>query len=227
VEDDLREAMDPQNELDHLIEQEAATSFDLGNGPLIRGRLIREAEESHALLITMHHIVFDGWSMDVLIRELSALYRAFVSDEGDPLPPLEVQYADYAAWQRKWMDGDALGEQAEYWEKTLAGAPALLELPTDHARPAEQDYAGGVAKFELDEQLTRKLRELSKRHGVTLYMTLLACWGALLARLSGQDDIVIGTVVANRNRKEVEGLIGFFVNTLALRLDLSGSPTVS
>jgi amino acid adenylation domain-containing protein len=226
VEEDLCEAMDPQNELDHLVKQEFFTSFDLKNDPLIRGRLIREGEESHVLLITMHHIVSDGLSMGVLIKELSVLYRAYMRGEEDPLPELKIQYGDYAIWQRKWMEGDALREHTKYWEETLAGAPPLLELPTDYARPAVQDYTGGWVGFDLDEKLTRGLRELSKRHGMTLYMTLLAGWGALLARLSGQDDIVIGTPVANRDRVEIEGLIGFFVNTLALRLDISGSPKV-
>src|SRR5258706_15088578 len=124
------------------------------------------------------------------------------------------------------MEGKRLRGQGDYWGRTLAGAPALLELPTDHARPAEQDYAGGMVKLELEEELTARLRELSKRHGTTLYMTLLAGWAVLLARLSGQEDIVTGTPVANRGREEIEGLIGFFVNTLALRLDVSGSPTV-
>ena len=136
-----------------------------------------------------------------------------------------LQYADYAVWQRKWMEGEILRKQGEYWERTLAGAPALLELPADHPRPAEQEYAGG-GRVALDEDLTRGLKELSKKHGTTLYMTLMAGWGALLARLSGQEDIVIGTPVANRGRMEIEGLIGFFVNTLALRLDVSGSPSV-
>ena len=174
----------------------------------------------------MHHIVSDGWSMDVFIRELSVLYGAFVRGEADPLPELSVQYADYAVWQRQWMEGEMLRKQAEYWERTLAGAPTLLELPTDHARPAEQEYAGGWVGVALRGNLTVGLKELSKQHGTTLYMTLLAGWGALLARLSGQQDVVIGTPVANRGRVEIEGLIGFFVNTLALRLDVSGSPSV-
>jgi amino acid adenylation domain-containing protein len=217
----------PQIELDRLAREEAASEFDLEVGPLIRGRLIRLAEEEHALLITMHHIVSDGWSMGVFIRELSALYGAYVRGEQDPLPELEVQYADYAVWQRQWMEGEVLRKQAEYWERTLAGAPTLLELPTDHPRPVEQEYAGGWVRIVLGEDLTRRLKELSRRHGATLYMTLLAGWGALLARLSGQEDLVTGTAVANRGRTEIEGLIGLFVNTLALRLDISGSPSVA
>jgi len=193
---------------------------------LIRGRLLRVAEAEHVLLVTMHHIVSDGWSMEVLIRELSALYEAFARGAGDPLPPLPVQYVDYAACQRSWLEGGTGEQQARYWKEALAGAPVLLELPTDHARPAQQDYAGATAGVRLDAELTRRLKELSRRHGVTLYMTLLAGWAAVLSRLSGQQDVVIGSPTANRGRSELEGLIGFFVNTLAMRIDLSGSPSV-
>src|SRR5215204_25466 len=226
LEHDLIGVTEAQTELDRLVREEAAAEFDLEAGPLIRGRLIRLGEEEHALLITMHHIVSDGWSMGVFIRELSELYGANVRGEADPLPELEVQYADYAVWQRQRMEGEMLRQQAEYWERTLGGAPTLLELPTDHPRPAEQDYAGGWVRIVLEENLTRRLKELSRRHGATLYMTLLAGWGALLARLSGQEDLVTGTAVANRGRTEIEGLIGFFLNTLAVRLDVSGSPSV-
>jgi amino acid adenylation domain-containing protein len=163
----------------------------------------------------------------VLFRELAALYAAFARGEPDPLPPLPVQYADYAAWHRRWVEGPVLEAQAEYWTQTLAGAPELLELPADHPRPAKQDFAGAQVKVELDEALTAALRTLSQRHGTTLFMTLLAGWAAVLARLSGQDDVVIGTPSANRGRAEVEELIGFFVNTLPLRVDLSGAPTAA
>ena len=141
--------------LKHLVREEAASEFDLEAGPLIRGRLIRLGEEEHALLITMHHIVSDGWSMGVFIRELGELYGAYARGEANPLPALEVQYADYAVWQRQWIEGEMLRQQTEYWERTLAGAPTLLELPTDHPRPAEQDYAGGWARIVLDENLTQ------------------------------------------------------------------------
>ncbi|MGA7893821.1 MAG: amino acid adenylation domain-containing protein, partial [Candidatus Sulfotelmatobacter sp.] len=147
--------------------------------------------------------------------------------EADPLPELEIQYADYAVWQRQWIEGEILQQQAAYWKTTLAGAPALLELPTDHTRPVQQDFAGGFVELVLDEQLTAGLKDLSRRHGTTLYMTLLAGWAILLARLSGQQEVVVGSPVANRGRAEIENLIGFFVNTLALRLNLSGSPSVS
>ena len=226
TEHDLGDSKDAKAELEHLVAQEFHTPFNLENGPLIRGRLIRQSEDEHVLLISMHHIVSDGWSMHVLRNELSVLYGAYLRGEGDPLPELAVQYADYAVWQRQWMEGEVLRRQAEYWKATLDGAPALLELPADHARPAQQDYAGAFARLMLDEKLTQGLKDLSRRHGTTLHMTLLAGWAALLARLSGQPDVVIGTPVANRGRVEIEGLIGFFVNTLAVRLDVSGSPTV-
>jgi len=164
--------------------------------------------------------------MGLLFKELSTLYGAFVRGEEDPLAELAVQYADYAVWQRKWMEGEVLKEQAEYWRKNLEGAPELLELPADHPRPAHQDYAGALVELELDKKLTAGLKDLSRRHGTTLYMTLLAGWAVLLGRLSGQQDVVIGTPMANRGRVEIENLIGFFVNTLVLRVDVSGRPTV-
>ena len=171
LEHDLSQGNDGGSELQGLMAQEAGARFDLEAGPLIRGRLIRQGEEEHTLLITMHHIVSDGWSMGVLIRELSVLYGAWVRGEADPLPELSLQYADYAVWQRKWMEGDILRQQGEYWKTVLAGAPAVLEIPGDHARPAQQDHAGAVVELVLEEELTAGLKELSKRQGTTLYMT--------------------------------------------------------
>jgi amino acid adenylation domain-containing protein len=227
VEHDLGGAADAPAELGRWMADEADAPFDLERGPLIRGRLIRLADDDHVLLLTMHHIVSDGWSMGVMTRELGALYAAFSRAEPDPLPPLPVQSADYAAWQRRWLTGDVLREQADYWTRTLSGAPELLALPTDRPRPAEQDFRGAALELELDEPLTAALAALSRRHGTTLFMTLLAGWAAVLSRLSGQEDVVIGTPSANRGRAEIEGLIGFFVNTLALRVDLSGAPDVA
>ncbi|WP_420127936.1 non-ribosomal peptide synthase/polyketide synthase, partial [Longimicrobium sp.] len=227
LEHDLRAAPDAEDALRRLVRDEASAPFDLAHGPLIRGRLVRMGADDHVLLLTMHHIVSDGWSAGVLHRELGALYAAFAAGETDPLPPLPVQYADYAAWHRRWVEGDVLRRQADYWRQTLAGAPELLELPTDHARPTRQDFAGASLPIELDEALTAALKTLGQRHGATLHMTLLAGWAAVLARLSGQDQVVVGTPSANRGHAEVEGLIGFFVNTLALRVDLSGSPSVA
>ncbi|HEY7768578.1 amino acid adenylation domain-containing protein, partial [Longimicrobium sp.] len=227
LEHDLRGYPEPVAELGRLSAEEAGAPFDLEHGPLIRGRLVRMAEDDHLLLLTMHHIVSDGWSMGVLTRELGTLYEAFGRGEPDPLPPLPVQYADYAAWQREWVDGKVLQQQAEYWTKTFSGAPALLELPTDRPRPARQDHAGATAAIDLGEELTAALKALGQRRGTTLFMTLLAGWAAVLGRLSGQHDVIIGTPSANRGRTEIEGLIGFFVNTLALRVDLAGSPTLA
>ncbi|HVG45647.1 MAG TPA: amino acid adenylation domain-containing protein, partial [Longimicrobium sp.] len=204
AEHDLGGDPEAQSELRRLLGEEARATFDLAQGPLIRGRLIRLAEDEHVLHVTMHHIVSDGWSMGVFTRELSALYDAFRRGEPDPLPPLPVQYADYAAWQRRWVEGDVLQAQAEYWTQTLAGAPELLELPTDRPRPARQDHAGATVGIDLGEELTAGLKALTHRHGTTLFMTLLAGWAAVLARLSGQEDVVVGTPSANRGRTEIE-----------------------
>ena len=226
LEHDLRGHVEATAEVERLAAHEASAPFDLTTGPLIRGRLITIADDEHVLLITMHHIVSDGWSMGILIRELTALYTAYARGDGNPLPALSLQYADYAAWQRRWLSGEVLQEQSDYWQRTLADVPAVLELPMDRPRPARQDYHGAGVGLEFDAELTAGLTALSRRHGSTLFMTVLTAWGALLARLSGQDDVVIGTPVANRTRAEIEELIGFFVNTLTLRLDFSGNPTV-
>ncbi|WP_354172956.1 MULTISPECIES: condensation domain-containing protein, partial [unclassified Bradyrhizobium] len=227
MEHDLQDRVDADAALAELCQQEARRPFDLAHGPLIRGRLIRLSDEEHVFLLTQHHIVSDGWSLGVLVRELSQLYRAFVSGEDDPLPPLAIQYPDYAAWQRQWLSGERLQSQAHYWRNNLSGAPARLDLPTDRPRPAQQSFAGASVPVVIDADLTRGLKQLSRQHGTTLFMTVLAAWAAVLARLSGQDDLVIGVPSANRGRREIEELIGFFVNTLALRLDLSGAPSVS
>ncbi|HVH13183.1 MAG TPA: condensation domain-containing protein, partial [Longimicrobium sp.] len=227
AEHDVRSAPDPRAALDALVLEEAGARFDLAAGPLIRATLVRVADDEHALLITLHHIVSDGWSMGVLGRELGTLYEAFVRGEPDPLPPLTTQYADYAAWQRRRVEGELLERQAAFWEWTLAGAPELLELPVDHPRPAQQDFAGDSVPLALDAELSAALRALSRRNGTTLFMTLLAGWAIVLGRLSGQADVVVGTPTAGRDRREIEDLIGFFVHTLALRVDLSASPTVA
>ena len=227
LEHDLRQSADVENDLDRLLVEEARSAFDLEAGPLIRGRLIRLGEDEHVLAFTMHHIVSDGWSLSIFFKEISALYGAFSCGEADPLPPLTVQYADYALWQRRWMEGEILQQQSEYWKATLTGVPELLQLPMDYPRPAQQSYAGALVELKLNADLTVALKALSNRHGATLYMTLLAAWATLLSRLSGEQDIVTGSPVANRRHAQIEGLIGFFVNTLVLRLDLSGSPTVT
>ncbi|HEX9937102.1 MAG TPA: condensation domain-containing protein, partial [Longimicrobium sp.] len=227
VEHDLGGRADAEEELGRLIAGEAHAPFDLGRGPLVRGRLVRLAVDDHVLVLAMHHLVSDGWSTGVLFDELTALYAAHREGRAAHLPELPVQYADFAVWQRRWVEGDVLREQADYWTRTLSGAPELLELPTDRPRPAQVDHAGALLGVELDAALTAGLKALARRHGTTLYMTLVAGWAVVLSRLSGQDDVVIGTPTAGRGRREIEGLIGCFVNTLALRLELSGAPTVA
>ncbi|MGO1000205.1 non-ribosomal peptide synthase/polyketide synthase [Lysobacter sp. CA196] len=210
---------------------EADTAFDLGAGPLIRGRLLRLGEQDHVLLLTLHHIVADGWSLGVLAGELGALYRAYAGQGAapriDPLPALPVQYADYSLWQRRWLSGEVQQRQLSFWRAQLSDAPALVALPTDRPRPAVQDYRGASLEVAFDRELTAALKALSQRHGTTLYMTLLAAWGALASRLAGQDEVVVGTPIANRASTETEPLIGFFVNTVALRLNLAERPSVA
>jgi len=207
------------------VREEASRPFDLSRGPLLRTTLLSLREADHILLFAIHHIVSDGWSSGILIRELLALYRAFSRGEPSPLPELPIQYADFAEWQRQWLRGTVLEAQLSYWSGQLAGAPALLRLPTDRPRPAEaNDKANKVTRW-FSRALTRKLHALGQRRGVTLFMTLVAAFNTLLYRWTGQDDILIGSPSANRNRAELEGLIGFFANTLVLRSRLSGERT--
>ena len=212
-------------EVVRLTEEEARKPFDLSRGPLVRLGLLRLSEREHVLFLTMHHIVSDGWSTGILLREVAALYEAFSAEKPSPLPELRIQYADYAAWQRGWLKGEALEAQLAYWRQRLQGAPALLELPTDKPRPAVQSYRGSHHVRRLSAELTKSLERLSRSEGVTSFMTLLAGFQVLLGRYSGQEDIVVGTGIAGRNRLETEGLIGFFINQLVLRGDLSGNPT--
>ncbi|HEV3052085.1 MAG TPA: condensation domain-containing protein, partial [Longimicrobium sp.] len=197
--------------------EEVRRGFDLSAGPLFRAALLRLSEEDHVLLLTMHHIVSDGWSIGVLFRELSALYEAYREGRGSPLPELAVQYADYAVWQREQLAGEALERQLAYWRERLAGAPELLELPTDHPRPAVQTYRGAAVPVALPLELLERLQSLARSEEATLYMVLLAAFQVLLSKYSGSDDIVVGSPIAGRTRKEMEELIGFFVNTLVLR----------
>jgi amino acid adenylation domain-containing protein/FkbM family methyltransferase len=206
-------------------EQEAAMPFDLSRGPLLRVKFLRLGEQEHVVLLTMHHIVSDGWSVGVLIKEVGALYAAYAAGQESPLPELSIQYADFALWQRAYLQGEVLEQQLAYWRRQLSGAPSLLQLPSDHKRPAVRTSRGGVELLELDQELSEKLRVLSQRESVTLFMLLLAVFKLLLMKYSGQQDIVIGADVANRNRAETENLIGFFVNMLVLRTNLTGNPT--
>ncbi len=221
---DLPEA-EREAEAERLAVGEALRPFDLARGPLLRSMLLRLAEDDHVLLFTLHHVVSDGWSMQVLVREVSELYAASVRGEEPALPELPVQYADYAVWQREWLSGEVLEAQIGFWKTQMAGAPPLLEVPTDRPRSGGQAPRAGSHGFRLAPGVARGLRELSRREGATLFMTLLAGWQSLLSRYSGQDDVVVGTPIAGRNRRETEGLIGFFVNMLALRADLGGDPT--
>jgi len=198
----------------------------LSRGPLINAKLVRLSEEEHVLLLTMHHIVYDAWSTEIFIKEAARLYAAISSgaEAATTLEPLPIQYADYAVWQREWLTGDVLDQQLSYWKELLQGASPILALPTDKARPLLQSFKGARERFSLSPALSEKLRELSRREGVTLFMTLQAAFSVLLSRLSGQSDITIGTPVAGRTRTETESLIGYFINALVLRSDLSGDP---
>ncbi|MFN7216594.1 amino acid adenylation domain-containing protein, partial [Microcystis sp.] len=207
-----------------LAQNQAIQPFDLAGEPLIRITLVVLSETEHLLLVCMHHIVSDGWSMGVFLQELTALYNAYIQGLSSPLNPLSIQYGDFTLWQRQWLQGEVLQQQLDYWQKQLAGAPALLSLPTDRPRPNQQSFAGGHLPFSLSWELTEKLTQLTQEQGVTLFMTLLTAYAVLLYRYTEQEDILIGTPIANRNRSEIEGLIGFFVNTLVLRIDLSGKP---
>jgi amino acid adenylation domain-containing protein/non-ribosomal peptide synthase protein (TIGR01720 family) len=206
------------------LAEEGRRPFDLERGPLLRALLVRGGDGEWALGFTMHHVVGDGWSTGVLIREVSALYGAFARGEASPLPEPELQYADFAAWQREWLRGEALEAQLGYWRERLAGLPPTLALPFDRPRRDAQGSTAKGSPFELPAGLTRELRRLGRGEGATLFMTLLAGWQALLGRWAGQDDVVVGTAIAGRTRAELEGLIGFFVNSLVLRADLSGDP---
>ena len=198
--------------------------FDLTQGPLAQGQLVCFAEDHHWLRLALHHVIADGWSISLLVKELSALYNAFVAGQLDPLPPLSVQYIDYAAWQQCHLGRDALLEQQRYWVTQLRDVPDHLQLPTDHPRPARQCYDGHHVSFSIDTPLLARVKQLSQQQGCTLFMTLMASWSVLMGRLSGQQDIVIGTPVAARHHRDIEPLIGMFVNTLALRVDLSDAP---
>ena len=211
-------------EVQRLAVEEAQRPFDLASAPLVRARLLQVAEREHVLLFTMHHIISDGWSVNVLLGEVGALYAAYTRGEPSPLAELSIQYADFAAWQRAWLDGEQLDAQLGYWREQLRDAPALLELPTDRTRPPVQTYRGATARFTLPENLSQGLQRLSRREGATLFMTLLVAFQTLLQRYSGAMDVVVGTPIAGRNRAEIEELIGFFVNTLVLRTKFDGDP---
>jgi amino acid adenylation domain-containing protein/non-ribosomal peptide synthase protein (TIGR01720 family)/FkbM family methyltransferase len=201
-----------------LMKEETEQPFDLQRGPLMRVRLVKLSGSEHVLLLTLHHIICDGWSMGVLVREVAALYQAYVRGERSPLEELAVQYGDYAIWQREWLEGEALERQLSYWREQLAGAPAELQLPRDRARTAVSTHGGGSQELRLSRKLSEQLRQLSQQTGATLFMVLLGAFAALLTRYSGEQEVVVGSPIAGRTRRELEGLIGLFVNTLVLRI---------
>ena len=214
-----------EREAGRIAREEAETGFDLCRGPLLRVKALKFGEEDHVLLYTMSHIVTDGWSMGILLKEVGALYQSYRLGEPSALEELEIQYADYAVWQRNWLRGEALERQLSYWRRQLEGAPAVLELPTDRLRQQVQSSRGGSQSLAVSAELTARIKDLSRRRDVTLFMALLAAFQTLLYRYSWQEDIVVGTGIANRNLHETENLIGFFVNMLALRTNFSGNPT--
>jgi amino acid adenylation domain-containing protein len=218
-------AEEREAEAKRRVQEAAHRPFDLERGPLLRLLLVRLAGDEQVLLPVMHHIVGDGWSMGVFARELWALYDAFRAGRPDPLPPLPLQYADVAVWQRDWMAGETLEAELAWWTGRLAGAPPALDLPADRPRPARQSHEGAVVSRALPPALVRALHEVARREGATLYMVLLAALDVLLARYTGAEDVVVGTPIANRTDPDVEGLIGLFANTLVVRADLSGNPT--
>jgi amino acid adenylation domain-containing protein/FkbM family methyltransferase len=208
-----------------LITAEARAPFDLSNGPLFRVRMLRLSEQEHVVLFTTHHIVSDAWSLGVLVREVAALYQAFSKGETSPLSQLDIQYADFAIWQREYLEEQVLDEQLKYWKDQLQGAPGLLELPADRSRPAVQTYSGASRRFAFPRELTEPIRDVCRSEGVTMFMLLSAAFKVLLHRYTGQTDIVVGTDIAGRDREEIEGLVGFFINQLALRTQLRGDDT--
>jgi amino acid adenylation domain-containing protein len=224
---DLSQLPKPERDatVQRLIEEEALRPFDVTRGPLLRTKLLKLEDEEHILLENLHHIVSDGWSIGVLSHELTTLYNAFSRGESSPLPELPIQYADFAVWQRDWLKGEALEEQLSYWRKKLSGALPVLEFPADRLRPVMASHRGAIEHLDLPESLSQELQSLSNEEGATLFMTLLAAFKVLVHRYTGQTDICVGTPIANRNRAETENLIGFFVNNLVLRCDLSGNPT--
>jgi amino acid adenylation domain-containing protein len=218
---DLSSRATREEDAKRLALEEANKPLDLEHGPLVRAQLLRLDAEEHVLLLTMHHIIFDGWSRRIFIRELAGLYEAFGAGRSSTLAEPKLQYADYAVWQRKQFQGANLEKQLSYWREQLAGAPASLDLPTDRPRPAVQTFNGAKVPLALSKELTDKLQGFSREHGVTMFMTLLAGFQILLSRYSNQDDVVVGTPIANRNRAELEEMIGYFANTLVLRSKLS------
>ena len=207
--------------------EQIALPFDLQQGPLIRALLIKLKNESHILLVAKHHIIFDGWSRQIFLRELSHFYNSYIEKKELVLPPIAIHYTDFSEWQRNWIQQGALQEQLKYWKEQLAILPEPLELPTYKSRPTELSHQGAFYCYPLNKLLTNKVKKAADDHQVTLFMLLLAVFQILLHRYTDQDDIVIGTPIANRHYPQIEGLIGFFVNTLVLRVNVGDNPTFS
>ncbi|MBA3455841.1 MAG: non-ribosomal peptide synthetase, partial [Deltaproteobacteria bacterium] len=214
-----------EEEAEPLISRATHMPFDLATGPLLRATLLRMRGDAHVLVLCIHHIATDGWSAGILLREMSALYAAFHDGRPSPLSALPCGYADFSVWQRTRLAGDVLDGQVTFWRDHLAGAPAALELPTDRPRPAVKQYRGDMVKLRVPRELASRVQELCRREGVTPFIVLLTAFQTVLSRWSGQDDIVVGTPMANRTHRELEDLVGFFVNTLALRTSFTGDPS--
>jgi amino acid adenylation domain-containing protein len=224
---DLREFEEKEREAEtqRRVKEDASKPFDLSSGPLLRTSLLRMSEQEYVVLLTMHHIISDGWSLDIFLSEMVVLYSAFSLGRPSPLPALRIQYSDFALWQRRWLRGDVLVSHLSYWRRQLADAPPVLKLPTDRVRPPIQSFRGTKQLFALPTEVAEGLDSLSRHQGVTLYMTLLAAFKMLLYHYAAEEDIIVGANIANRNRTEIEGLIGFFTNMLVMRTKLSGDPT--
>jgi hypothetical protein len=212
-------------EVQRLAREEAQRGFDLSQGPLLRATLLKVDANEHVLLLTMHHIISDGWSVSVLMQEVSTLYERYSKGASAALPELAIQYADYAAWQRERLQGEVLDRELAYWKQQLADAPTVLDLPVDHPRPPVQTFRGATTTFRLSDELSGALKTLSRKQNTTLFTTLMAAWNVLLHRYTGQHDILVGTPIANRKHVETEKLIGYFANTLVLRTKFDGNPT--
>ncbi len=222
---DLTNVDKQEDKIRVILFQEASQHFNLSKGPLLSVKLIKTAEDQHIVSLTMHHIISDGWSMSILIKEVITLYNSFAQDRPSPLPPLKIQYADFAKWQNDYMQGEKFDEQLSYWKEKLEEIPQAIDLPFDKPRPPHQTHNGDHLRFGLPKELSKKLADLAREKDITLFMLMLAAFDVLLSKYSGQDDIVVGTPIAGRNRPETENLIGFFINTLVLRTKLSGNPT--
>src|ERR1041384_4658042 len=224
---DLRKVSVAQREAEAqlLLANEAGKPFNVDGGPLFRATLLLLSAEEHILLLTMHHIISDGWSIGILVRELIELYEACADSRPSTLPDLPVQYVDFAVWHREWLQGEVLDKSISYWKEKLAGVPSLLELPTDRPRPPSQSFSGTRHPIAISQELTESLKALAEQHNATLFMVLLAAFKVFLFRHARQEDIVVGVPIAGRNKPELENVIGLFINMLAMRTDLSGNPT--